>query len=109
MIEYKYRREKELLLEYAAELADTQTTELLTRGIIKCATEARILAKFYWRMVDASTGDDIEPWLERIHTTLSIACGNAGYGDIWTKEIPDDRRAVYTHPTMLSCQNDYGA
>lgn len=90
VIEYKFLREKELLLEYATELGDPQVAEILTRGNIQSAAEARALAKFYWRMVDASTDDDIEPWLERIHTTLSIACGNAGFGGIWSEEIPDE-------------------
>ncbi len=90
MIDYKYLREKELLLEYAARLADGLVQDILRRGEIGNADEARALAKFYWRMVDASMDDDIEPWLERIHNTLFIACGNLGYGGIWDEEVPDD-------------------
>lgn len=89
MIEYKFVREKELLLEYAASLEDTPVLAILERGMIANAGEARALAKFYWRMVDSSLDDDIEPWLERIHNTLFIACGNAGYGNVWDEEVPD--------------------
>ena len=89
MIDYKFLREKDLLLEYAAMLGDTATQAILARGRIDSAEEARALAKFYWRMVDASTGDDIDAWLERILTTLSIACGNAGFSDVWDKEVAE--------------------
>jgi hypothetical protein len=90
VIQYRFVREKELLLEYAAQLEDSVAEAILTRGTVANAAEARALAKFYWHMVDASLGDDIESWLERIHTTLFIALGNAGYGDIWDEEVPED-------------------
>jgi hypothetical protein len=88
MIEFRYVREKDLLLEYAASLDAPEIADVITRGRIDDAQQARRLARFYWRMVDASRGDDIEPWLERIHTTLFIACGNAGYADVWDEEVP---------------------
>ena len=88
MIEYKFAREKELLLEYASHLGEPRVAAILARGTIERAEDARTLAKFYWRMVDASIEDDIEAWLERIHTTLFIACGNAGFGDVWDEEVP---------------------
>jgi hypothetical protein len=88
VIEFKFAREKELCLEYAGHFGDRQVEAILARGSIDNAEDARALAKFYWRMVDASLEDDIEPWLERIYTTLHIACGNAGFGDIWDEEVP---------------------
>jgi hypothetical protein len=88
VIDYRFAREKELLLEYAGRLGAAEAEAILTRGTIANAAEARTLARFYWRMVDASLDDPIEPWLERIHTTLFIALGNAGYGDIWDAEVP---------------------
>ena len=87
MIEYRFVREKELLLEYAAGLNDTRALEIITRGHIDTADEARALGKFYWRMVDASIGDDIESWLEYILTTLSGACRNAGFAAVWDEEV----------------------
>jgi len=88
MIEYKYVREKELLLEYAERLGNAAATTLIERGSIQSAADASCLARFYWQMVDASLDDDIEPWLERIHNTLFMACGNAGFGDVWDEEVP---------------------
>ncbi len=88
MIKYRYLREKELMLEYADHLHDPETAAILNKGAVETAGQARHLAKFYWRMVDASLDDDIESWLERINTTLYIALDDAGFGTIWDEEIP---------------------
>jgi hypothetical protein len=88
VIEYRFQREKELLLEYAARLGDEGAGGIVARGRIATAEEARALAKFYWRMVDASMNDEIDSWLERINTTLFIAFENAGFEEIWDEEIP---------------------
>ncbi len=88
MIEYRFQREKELLLEYAERLDDERAGAIVARGSIATAAEARALAKFYWRMVDSSMDDEIDSWLERINTTLFIAFETAGFEDIWDEEIP---------------------
>lgn len=90
MIEYGFLREKELLSEYAEFLGDTAIQAIIAKGTIASAADARALAKFYWRMVDASLEDDIEDWLERIANTLMGACASAGYRDVWNDEVPED-------------------
>ncbi len=87
-IAYRSPREKQILLDYAGTFNDSSAMAVLQRGRVNAAADARSLAVLYWRIVDTNLPDDIEPWLERIYTTLSIACGNAGFGDPWNKAVP---------------------
>jgi hypothetical protein len=90
MIEYKFLEEKDLLMSYAARLGDARVEAVLARGTVETEADARTLARFFWRMVDASLSDeDSEIWHERIHNTLYAALGQSGYGDVWEDEIPD--------------------
>ena len=66
-------------------------------GSVSNVKDVKIIAKFYWDMVDLSVEehklqsgkyDDMEKWLERIYTSLHIYFNNNGYGDIWDSEIP---------------------
>ena len=88
MIEYRFPREKQILVEFAQTFGDGSATVVLQRDSVDDAADARSLAALYWRLVDADLPHDVEPWLERIYTTLSIACGNAGFGDVWDEAIP---------------------
>lgn len=90
MIEYKFPEEKDLLLTYAARLGDARVEAILARGTVETDADARMLARFFWRMVDASlNAENSQIWHERIHDTLCAALGKAGYGDVWEEEIPD--------------------
>jgi hypothetical protein len=90
MIEYRFPEEKDMLMTYAARLGDARVEAILARGTVDTEADARALAQFFWRMVDASlTDDDSEVWHERIHTTLFAALGQSGFGDVWDEEIPD--------------------
>lgn len=88
MIEYRFPREKQILLDYAATFNDRAAMAVLQRGRVDDPADATSLAALYWHIVDADLPDDIEPWLERIYTTLSIACGNAGFGNLWDEAVP---------------------
>ncbi len=79
-----------MLMSYAARLGDAHAEAILARGTVETEAEARTLARFYWRMVDASLkDDDSEFWHEQIHNTLFAALGNSGHGGVWDQEIPD--------------------
>ncbi len=97
MIDYKYPHEKEIVLHYATLLKNETALKLITEGSVSSNEEVKIIAKFYWAMVDRSIEedelqsgkyDDMEKWLERIYTSLHIYFNNNGYGDIWDNEIP---------------------
>ncbi|WP_158931684.1 hypothetical protein [Acidisphaera sp. S103] len=89
MIKYKFPEEQQLLIKYASRLGDEGVVSILARGAIESETDARLLSRFFWRMVDSSLNDDIEVWHERIHNTLFAALRKAGYSEIWDEEIPD--------------------
>jgi hypothetical protein len=90
MIEYRFPQEKDMLMTYAARLGDARAEAILARGTVETDADARTLARFFWRMVDASLkDDDSQFWHEQIHNTLFAALGKSGYGDVWDEEIPD--------------------
>lgn len=88
MIEFKSDKEKETLIRYASRFNDDKALDILGVGYPKNDDEVRILAKLYWRIVESSTEDDIEQWLERIYTSIHIYCSNEGFEDTWDSEIP---------------------
>ena len=97
MIEYKYPQEKEIVLHYATLLKNSTALTLIDEGSVNSNDDVKIIAKFYWEIVDLSVEedkalsgkyDDMEKWLERIYTSLHIYFNNNGYGDIWDNEIP---------------------
>ncbi len=96
MIEYKYPLEKEIVLHYATLLKNNTALTIFHEGSVNTNEDVKIIAKFYWHMVDLSVEedkalsgkyDDMEKWLERIYTSLHIYFNNNGYGDIWDDEI----------------------
>ena len=88
MIEFKFEKEKEILIKYATQFNDINALKILDIGAPENNEEVVVLAKLYWKIVDVSTEEGIEKWLERIFTSLHIYCGNKGYDEIWDKEIP---------------------
>ncbi|HEX7390772.1 MAG TPA: hypothetical protein VF286_11710 [Acidiphilium sp.] len=79
-----------MALDYARDLGDAIATAIIETGVIDRADQARALARFYWRMVDASIEEDVEVEMENLHNAFSAACYQAGFADIWHSEIPDD-------------------
>lgn len=79
-----------MALDYARNLDDTPAAAIIEAGEIGNADRARILARFYWRMVDASVEEDVDAEMENLHNAFSAACYQAGFIDIWHNEIPDD-------------------
>ena len=97
MIEYKFDKEKEIVLHYIKKLDDKAVLNIINVGEVSSREEVQAVARFYWNMVDlcakekdSTSGkyEDIEKWLERIYTTFHIYFNNNGYGDIWDNEIP---------------------
>ena len=97
MIEYKLDKEKEILLYYANILDDKIVLDFLKNNYVSNKDEVKVIAKFYWSVVDLSTKEDeentgkyenMEMWLERIYTSLHIYFGNEGYDEVWDNEIP---------------------
>ncbi len=98
MIEFRYDKEREILLRYASLLKNDTVTKLIESGQVDNGDDVVTVARFYWEMVDLTnkedterTGkyDDMEKWLERIYTSLHIYFNNIGYGDVWDDEIPE--------------------
>lgn len=88
MIEFGFEKEKEILIKYATQFNDIDALKILDIGEPVNNQEVAVLAKLYWKIVDVSTEEGIEKWLERIFTSLHIYCGNKGYDEVWDKEIP---------------------
>jgi hypothetical protein len=98
MIEYKFKEKSEIVLHYAKQLNDQAALKILTQSGINSPDDVKIIAKFYWSMVDLNVKEiesgtepytDMEKWLERIYTSLHIHFNNIGYGDVWDNEIPE--------------------
>lgn len=88
MIEFKDKKEKEILIHYASEFGNKDVIKIIESGV-SSEEEVAQLAKFYWRIVDETIEDkDLEYYLEKIYTTLHIHCGNNGYSDTWDSQIP---------------------
>nr|WP_295739874.1 hypothetical protein [uncultured Acidocella sp.] len=90
MIPFRFEADRQLALDYARTLGDAAAGAILTAGRVKRAEQARVLARFYWAMVDASLEEDIEPELENLHNAFSAGCYQAGFIEIWHAEIPGD-------------------
>jgi len=97
MIEFKYPKEKEILSYYAHLLNNQTAIQFLLSASVESKEEVRVLAKFYWEIVDASIEEenigaarfeDMEKWLERIYTSLHIYFNNIGLEEAWESEIP---------------------
>jgi len=97
MIEYKLDKEKEILIYYANILDDKIVLDFLKKNYVSNKDEVKVIAKFYWSLVDLSTKEDeenigkyenMEMWLERIYTSLHIYFCNEGYDEVWDNEIP---------------------
>jgi hypothetical protein len=97
MIEYKFDKEKEIVLYFAKLLEDEAVLNIIEAGSVNNKEQVQTIAKFYWSMVDLNAKsdkahdikyNDMEKWLERIYTTFHIYFNNTGYGDIWDNEIP---------------------
>lgn len=97
MIEYKFEKEKEIVLYYIKKLDDKAVLNIINVGEVNNKEEVQAVARFYWSMVDLSAKEkdtkseeyeDMEKWLERIYTTFHIYFNNNGYGEVWDNEIP---------------------
>lgn len=92
MIQYRYDEEKEFALKHAKALDNDRATRIIQSGALSSSEETRVLANFYWAMVDATVGDnnpDTDLWLERVYSSFHIAAGNAGFSDAWDDAIPE--------------------
>jgi len=94
MINYKTETEREFTFHYAEKLDDPLALEILKRGEVKDAAEARHLSKFFWAMVDASIQDFNNgialPWdesaefiSEKVMYAISGYLERAGYEEHW--------------------------
>ena len=97
MIEYKHKQELEILKHYADKLDNHVVKDFLASKSVSTDEQVKIIADFYWQVVDLSTEEDkkgigqyedMDVWLERIYTSLHIYFGNQGYDDVWNQKIP---------------------
>lgn len=97
MIEYKFDKEKEIILHYIKQLDDKTVLNIISVDKVSSKEDVQAVARFYWNMVDLSTKENdtnagkfegMDKWLERIYTTFHIYFNNSGYGDVWDNEIP---------------------
>ncbi len=97
MIKFSHEKEKEILLHYANLLNNVDAIGLVEKGTVENKNQVKSIAKFYWKMVDKSVGEDsiaggnyenMEKWLERIYTSLRIYFNNMGLEEAWESETP---------------------
>ncbi|PKD39910.1 hypothetical protein CWO84_12965 [Methylomonas sp. Kb3] len=97
MIAYKYPEEKEILMHYARKLQANGIIEIIDKGYVKNANEAKLLTAFFWQMVDESVQDaeqgvdaaghrDLQAYDEYIMNTLRSYLVNAGYEKEWSDD-----------------------
>ncbi|MGZ0077839.1 hypothetical protein JWZ98_20595 [Methylomonas sp. EFPC1] len=97
MIAYKYPEEKEILMHYAHKLQANGIIEIIDKGYVKNAHEAKLLTAFFWQMVDESVKDaeqgfdaaghrDLQAYDEYIMNTLRSYLVNAGYEKEWSDD-----------------------
>lgn len=98
MIKYRFEGVEEFLLYYAEYLQDEDALRVLKSRTIGSSGDAKVLAQFYWKMVDKTVEDDklgktkfpdVDYLLEQAYNSLHIAAGNAGFDHTWDDEIPD--------------------
>ncbi len=90
MIPFRFKADRQLALDYAQELGEVEAAAIIESGVIGSVDQARILARFYWRMVDASVAEDVESEMENLHNAFSAACYQAGFIKMWHDAIPED-------------------
>ncbi len=93
MIKYKTQEEKDVAIYYAKLLGDSSALDILNKGDVENSNEARVLAAFYWSMVDKTVEEDkngvirehenIDMWLEYLCNTFYIYLSNEGYENEW--------------------------
>lgn len=93
MIKYKSEEEKNVAIHYAKLLGNNNALDILNKGYIENANEAKTLSDFYWRMVDKTVEEDkngvireydnIDMWLEYLCNTFYIYLSNEGYENEW--------------------------
>ena len=99
MLDFSANDEKAKLvaLHYANQFNDTDIVELLeNQRVVKDREEAIKLAEFYWKMLDASAGDQengvevlgetgLQYWMERLLNIISGYLARVGYEKEWEK------------------------
>ena len=91
MINFKTKEEKELLLHYA-DVFDNDTVKRILDEGVKNSDEAKVLAKFYWDMLDQTVIDekngkficeDLDYYLESILYLIGGYLRLNGYAAEW--------------------------
>ena len=90
VIPFRFVSDREFCLSQALSQGDASAVAILEAGEIDTEEQARILARFYWRMVDATAADEVEAEMENLHNAFSAACHMAGLAEVWHAEIPED-------------------
>lgn len=94
MIEYRYPEEQAILLHYADKMQRAEAKAILLNSIVHDKSEALILSKFYWDMLDIAADDQgegvellekegIEVWMEYIFHSLNGYLVSNGYEEQW--------------------------
>ncbi len=98
MIKYKFEEEVVFLKYFAQLLADSQTLDIIDRGSVENAEEAKCLSQFFWRMVDASIIEEnkgtefpwvesCEFWNEKLMNSIAGYLEQSGYEQQWEDEV----------------------
>lgn len=88
MIEFGSEQEKEVFTDLFRRFGgDKELNNILDAGVAS-EEQARVVARFYWKLVEEAQGENIDYWLEKIYTTLHIHVGNQGFETIWEEELP---------------------
>lgn len=98
MIKYKAKEEKDIAIHYAKLLGDSNALNILNKGYVENANEARALSAFYWNMVNKTVEEDkngiirehenIDMWLEYLCNAFYIYLCNEGYENEWEENQP---------------------
>ncbi|GAB2895339.1 hypothetical protein ACCI51_04090 [Microbulbifer echini] len=97
MIEYKYPKEREILIHYAEKMENEAALDILQKGVVSNREQALALSQLYWGMIDVAADDQgsgfpllekegIEQWMEYIFHSLNGYLVSNGYEEEWDQE-----------------------
>lgn len=119
-IVYRHPGEKDMLAHYAAVLGPEEVRDIVARGGVATAREARALARFYWVMVDAAVRDveagrvprgELTSTSEHLLSTLRSHFRQGGFERAWEngeeearaldRPIPDEPPSHWKLPWLM--------
>lgn len=97
MINYRFEKEKEIAIHYANKIGSVELVNILSKGKASNSEEAKMLANFFWLMVNALIEDsenskevcgevNLEEWSECLFNSFRAYFKSSGFGSEWDSE-----------------------